>query len=46
MHINEQISTDNGIQLNISTLQNGLYFGEVIFNDGSKTGFKITKIGE
>ena len=40
------MATDNGIQLNISNLQNGLYFGKVVFSDGSKTGFKIIKVSE
>jgi hypothetical protein len=46
MHINEQISTDNGIQLNLEYLQNGMYHGNIIFNDGSKTKFKIIKVSE
>jgi hypothetical protein len=46
MNIDEHIYTDNGIQLSIEVLQNGLYYGNIIFNDGSATKFKVIKVGE
>jgi hypothetical protein len=46
MNIQDHTFTDNGIQLSIEALQNGLYYGNIVFNDGSATKFKVIKVGE